>query len=104
MDLPLVMQPAPPLLDDIRRKHGQREIDDGQEPESAPILRHFGETRTQLVDADDAVDREVGWEDIAGDDRRLGHRFAGPGEPREEELRQAGGEEDEGWRLRPLEP
>src|SRR4029453_11135115 len=104
MDLPLVMHPAPPPLDNIRRHYGQREIDNRQEPESVPIPRHFGEGRTQLVDADDAVDREVHREELTGDKRRLRDRFARPGEPGEEELRQAGGEEDERRCLRPREP
>src|SRR5262245_65882013 len=101
MYLPLVMQAGPPLLDDMRRSHGQREIDDGQEPESAPILRHFGEVRTQLVDANDAVDREVDREDVTGDERRLGDSFARTGESREEELRTAGGGDDGVRGLRP---
>src|SRR5262249_51168379 len=95
---------SPLALDDIRGRDGQREIDHGQEPEPAPILRDFGEACTQLIDADDAVDRELDREDMAGDEHCMRNRFARPGEPCEEELRQAGGEEDEGRRLRTLEP
>src|SRR5262245_44546746 len=100
----LGMCQVPPLLDDIRRHDGEREVDDRQNPKSAPILCHLRKARTQLIDADNAIDREVDREDIASNLRRPGHRFAWPGEPREEELRQAGGEEDEGRRLRTLKP
>src|SRR5262249_51074255 len=104
MYLPLAMRQVPLLLDDMRPDDGEREVDDGQEPQSAPILCHLGKARTQLIDADDAVDRELDREDMAGDEHCMRDRFARPGEPCEEELRQAGCEEDEGRRLRSLEP
>src|SRR5215470_11627029 len=100
----LGMGQIPSLLDDMRRNDGEREVDDGQEPQSAPILRYFGKAGTQLIDADNAVDREIDREDMAGDEHCMGDRFGRPGEPCEEELRQAGGEEDEGRRLGSLEP
>ena len=84
--------------------HREREIDDRQAPEPAPIARHLPEGGAQLIDADDAVDREIRREDIARGEHRLGDRFARPGETRQEELRQAGAEEDERRGLRVLEP
>ena len=36
------------------------------------MLRHFGKTRTQLIDADDAVDRKIDREDMTDDECRLG--------------------------------
>src|SRR5262245_32441729 len=104
MYLPLAMCQVPSLLDDMRRDDGEREVHDRQEPQSAPILCHLGKARTQLIDADDAVDRKVDREDMAGDEHCMRYRFGRPGEPCEKELRQAGGEEDEGRRLRTLEP
>src|SRR5262245_61429038 len=100
----LGMGQIPPLLDDMRRNDGEREVDDRQNPKSAPILCHLGKARTQLIEADNAVDRKVDREDMAGDEHCMRYRFGRPGEPCEKELRQAGGEEDEGRRLRTLEP
>src|SRR5262249_39721164 len=96
--------PAPHLLDDINRNDGQHEVDQSQEPEPSPIVPNFGETRTQLVDSDNAIDREVDGEEIAQDENRTRDRFARPRKSRDEELRQAGGEKYETRRFRTLEP
>ena len=75
-----------------------------KDPQPAPVARHLPQARAQLVDADDAVDREIRREDVADGLHRLGDRFARPGEAGQEELRQAGAEEDERRRFRTLEP
>src|SRR5882672_1098146 len=50
-------------LDHSRRDHGEREICERKHPKPPPITRHLPQGRAQLVDADDAVDREIRWED-----------------------------------------
>src|SRR5262249_30132995 len=94
----------PPPLDKKRGHHRERAIADRLPPQPTPIVPHLPQARPQLVHANDAVDREVGREDVARREHRFGDRFARPGEAGEEELRHAGAEEDEHRRLRALEP
>src|SRR3954447_1135738 len=94
----------PPPCNEMRRDRSQDEITERQSPEPAPVLRHLPQARPQLADAHDAVDREIRRKDVA---RRLHRGRDGLTRPRkagEKELRQAGGQEDEGRRLRSFEP
>src|SRR5262245_20586894 len=50
----------PPPVDEKRRHHRQDEIGEGEEPKSAPVMRHLVEGRAKLVHAHEAVDREIG--------------------------------------------
>src|SRR5882757_10528628 len=93
-----------PPLDQRRRHHGKREIDECQDPQPAPVAHHLPQARTQLADAHHAVDREIRGKDVPDLLHRLGYSLERPGEPRQEELRQAGAEEDQRRRLRTLEP
>src|SRR5690242_14454873 len=68
------------------------------------MLCHLRKTRTQLIDADDAVDCKIDWKDMTDGERRRRNRLARPGKAREKKLRQAGREDDERRCLRPLEP
>jgi len=63
-------------------------------------MRNLGETRAELVDAHEAVDREIRGEDGSGGLHRLGYPLARPGEAGQEQLRQAGAEKDERRRFR----
>ena len=54
-----------PPLDEKRGHHREHEIDDRQDPKPAPVARHLPQARAQLIDANDAVDREIGGKDIA---------------------------------------
>src|SRR5262245_16319135 len=85
---PRVGMAAPPP-DEKRREHREREISDGEQPEAPPVVRHLPQARAQLVDAHEAVDREIRREDGAGGEHRLGDCFARPGEPGQKKLRQA---------------
>src|SRR5262249_44715850 len=85
----------PPPLDQEDGHHRQREIDDRQNPETAPVARHLPQAGAELIDAHEAVDREIRREDIADGLHPLGDRFARPGEAGQEELRQAGADEDQ---------
>src|ERR1700688_3683671 len=100
----LVLRMSLSSLDGKRRDHGEREIDQGQTPQSEPIMRDLPDAGTQLVDAHEAVDREVGGENPAQRDGRVGDCFARPCEAGGEELRQAGCKEEEGRVFRPCEP
>src|SRR6202051_1407310 len=91
-------------LDGKRRDHGEREIGQGQTPQSEPIMRDLPDAGTQLVDSHKAINREVGGENPAQRDGRVGDCFARPCETGGEELRQAGCKEEEGRVLRPGEP
>src|SRR5262249_8043648 len=93
-----------PPLDQSRRDHGERKIDEHKDPQSLPVARNLPEARTQLVDAHDSVDREIGGEDGPDGLRWVGDSFARPSEAGQEELRQAGAEEDERRRFWTLEP
>src|SRR5262249_42808949 len=48
-----------PPLDERCGNHREREIDDGQAPQTAPVEDHLTKTCAQLADADDAVDRKI---------------------------------------------
>src|SRR5262245_11571726 len=54
-------------LPPFQEEHGHRcqhEIDDCQNPQAPPVARHLPKARAQLVDAHEAVNREIGGEDI----------------------------------------
>src|ERR1700751_1923915 len=93
-----------PPLDEECGHHRQHEIADGENPKAPPVARDLPQARAQLVDAHEPVDREVRREDIADRPRPLGDRLARPGKPGQEQLWQAGAEEDQGRRFRVLEP
>ncbi len=93
-----------PPFDQECRQHCEREIDDGQAPQPAPVVCHLPQARAQLIDAHEAVDREIRWEDVTGSLHRFGDGFARPGESSQEQLRQAGAEKDQRRGLRILEP
>src|SRR5262252_3659101 len=94
----------PPPHDDACRDHRQHKIDDGHEPQPSPLMCHLPGSRAELIDADEAGDGEVGREHIAYGADRIADCLAWPGEPGQEELRQAGGEEDEHRGLGAPEP
>src|ERR1700688_706677 len=100
----LVLRMSLSSLDGKRRDHGEREIDQGQTPQSEPIMRDLPDAGTQLVDAHEAINREVGGENPTQRDGRVGDCFARPCEAGGEELRQAGCKEEEGRVFRPREP
>src|ERR1700686_3384343 len=77
-------------LDGKRRDHGEREIGERQTPQSEPIMRDLPDAGTQLVDAHEAIDREVGGENPTERDGRVGDCFARPCDAGVEELKQAG--------------
>src|SRR5215475_4337528 len=93
-----------PPLGERCGNHREREIDDGQAPQTAPVEDHLTKTCAQLADADDAVDRKIRREYVT----RSGHRrwdcFARPGKARHEKLRKARAEKDERRALRVPEP
>src|SRR5919201_2341283 len=60
---------APPL-DQRCGHHRKREIDDGESPQTAPVVRHLPEGCAELVDADESIDREIRWKYVT----RLQHR------------------------------
>src|SRR5262249_50991876 len=93
-----------PPLDERCGNHGEREIDDGQAPQAAPVVHHLTKACAQLADADDAVDGEIRRKYVTRDKRRLRHCFARPGKARHEKLRKARAEKDERRGLRVLEP
>src|SRR5262245_15536154 len=93
-----------PALDDCGGSNGEREIDDCEAPETAPIARHLPEARAHLIEPNDTVDRKIGWKDVARGLYPLGDGLSRPRIPGEEELRQAGAQKNEGRRLRTLEP
>src|SRR6516164_3285229 len=94
----------PPPSDDKRGHHREREIEDGQAPDTTPVVRHLPQAGAHLVDADDAVDREIRREYVTVGKNRIGDRFARPGKACHEKLRKARAEEDERRGLRVLEP
>src|ERR1700733_6766287 len=91
-------------LDGKRRDHGECEIGQRQTPQSEPVMRDFPDGRTQLVDAYEAIDCEVGGENPTECYGYVGDGFARPCEAGHEELRQAGREEQDGGVFRPREP
>src|SRR5262245_21421921 len=93
-----------PPFGQARRKDCEREVADGEEPETLPGVCHVPEIGAQLANPDDRIDREIGREDVAGGEHRPGDRFARPGESGQEELRQTGSEEDEHRRIGAREP
>src|SRR5262249_20053609 len=94
----------PPPLDQERGHRCEREIHDRQNPQTTPVARQVPQACTKLVDAHESIDREIRRKDIADRLYRLGDRLARPGEAGQEQLRQAGGEEDQRRGLRMLEP
>src|SRR6516164_4243573 len=93
-----------PPLDQKRGYHCEQEIYDREAPQPTPIASHLPKAGAQLIDANNAVDREIRREDVAHGVYRLGDRLAWPGKPRQKQLRQAGAEEDQRRGLRVLEP
>src|SRR6516162_4272265 len=79
----------PPPSDDKRGYHREREIEGGQAPEAAPVVGHLLQAGAQLVDADDAVDREIRREYVAVGQNGIGDRFTRPGKAGHEKLRKA---------------
>src|SRR5215475_1630159 len=100
--LRLAMYPSP--SDEKRGNHRESEREEGQAPEAAPVVGHLLQAGAQLVDADNAVDREIRREYVAVGKDGIGDRFARPGEACHEKLRKARAEEDERRGLRVLEP
>src|SRR5262245_39933264 len=82
-------------LDQGHGHHCKREISDRKDPQSRPVTPDLPQARAQLVDTNEAVDREIRREDGPGGLNRFGDRLARPGEAGQEELRQAGAEENE---------
>src|ERR1700729_397710 len=91
-------------LDGTGRDHGECEIGQRQTPQSEPTMPDFPDTGTQLVDAHEAIDSEVGGENPTERNGYVGDSFARPCEAGHEELRQAGCEEQDGRVFRPREP
>src|SRR5215468_9547544 len=48
-----------PPFGQMRRNDCEHEVADGEEPEASPGVRYVPDIRPQLVDADDAVDRQI---------------------------------------------
>src|SRR5260370_41912535 len=90
-----------PPLHERRGNHREREIDDGQAPQAAPVVHHLTKACAQLADTDDAVDREIRREYVTSGRHRRWDCFAWPGKARHEKLRKARAEKDErrGFRL-----
>src|SRR5262249_5749183 len=93
-----------PPLDQECGHHRDHEIDRRQNPKAAPVVRHLPEAGAQLVDAHEPIDREIGRKDVADGPHLLRDHLARPGKPGQEELRQAGTEEDQSRGFRMLEP
>src|SRR5262245_51529047 len=100
--LPLTMHLPP--LDQKCRHHRECEIDDREAPQSAPIADELPQGGAQLIDANEAVDREIRREDAADGLHPFGNHLARPRKPGQEELRQAGADEDQRRGLRVFEP
>src|SRR5713101_5419120 len=91
-------------LDGKCRNHREREITQGQTPQSEPVMRDLPDAGTQLVDAHEAVDRGVGREHPTQRDGSVRDCFARPCEAGGEELGQAGCKQEEGRVFWPCEP
>src|SRR6202049_527245 len=100
----LVLRMSLSSLDGKRRDHSEREIGQGQTPQSEPIMRDLPDAGTQLIDAHDAINGGVGGENPTQRDARLRDCFVRPCEAGGEKLRQAGCQEEEGCVFRPCEP
>src|SRR5258708_39779685 len=85
---------SPPLHERCGN-HREREIDDGQAPQAAPVVHHLTKACAQLADTDDAVDREIRREYGTRGRPRRWERFARPGKPRHEKLRKARADKNE---------
>src|SRR6266702_5526646 len=77
-------------LDDKCRDHRECEIDQRQAPEAEPVMRDLPDAGTELIDADEAVDRGIGGENPTERKGHVGDCFARPREAGCEELGQAG--------------
>src|SRR5262245_16823268 len=84
-DLRLAMR-LPPLAHK-RRQHREREISGGEEPQAPPVVHHLPQAGAELIDAHDAIDREIRGEDGADGEQRLGDYLARPRETGQEKLR-----------------
>src|SRR5215469_17995892 len=93
-----------PALDERCGNHREREIDDGQAPQAAPVVHHLTKACAQLADTDDAVDGEIRREYVTRSRHRRWDCFARPGKARHEKLRKARAEKDERRGLRLPEP
>src|SRR5262249_51341085 len=82
----------------------EREIDDRQNPQTAPVACYLPQASAKLVYAHDTVDREIGREQVVPGENRPRDRFARPGEAGQEELWQAGANKDQRRGFRMLEP
>src|SRR6202011_5081568 len=100
----LVLRMSLSSLDGKRRDHGEREIGQGQTPQSEPVMRDLPDAGTQLVNAHEAINREVGGENPTERNGYVGDGFARPCEARHEELGQAGCQQQDGRVFRPCEP
>src|SRR5260370_41154820 len=101
MTVRLVLRMSLSSHDGKRRDHGEREICQGQTPQSEPIMRDLPDAGTQLVDAHEAINREVGGKNPTQRDGRVGDGFAPPCEACGEKLRQAVCTKEGGWVLPP---
>src|SRR5215471_8301762 len=88
-------------LDEECGYNREREIDDRQNPQTAPVACHLPQASAKLVYAHDTVDRGIGREHVMHGENRLRDRFARPGEAGQEELWQAGAYKDQrrGFRM-----
>src|SRR5262245_66213978 len=68
-----------PPLDERCGNHREREIDDGQAQQAAPVVHHLTKACDQLADADDAVDREIRREYVNRGRLRRWDCYARPG-------------------------
>src|SRR5260370_2021872 len=84
-----------PPLDRKRREHGEREIDQRQAPQPEPVMRDLPDAGTQLVDANQSIDREVGGENSTQPDGRIGDCLARPPATWGEGLKKALCQDDE---------
>src|SRR5258708_28801631 len=94
---------APPL-DQSCRHHRKCEINKRKDPQPAPVTRHLPEARAQLVDAHDAVDREIRGKDRPEVLHRLGYSLPRPRKAGPEEPRPTGAQKDKRRRFRPPAP
>src|SRR3984885_5231419 len=90
-------------LDGECRDYGEREIGQGQAPQTEPIVPDFPDVGAQLVDANQAINREIRGENPTQRDGRVGDGLARPCEAGGEKLGQAGCEKKQGRVLRPRE-
>src|SRR5262249_26223355 len=91
----LLAMRGPPPLDEECGHHREHEIASRHDPQPAPVARHLPQARTDLVDADQPVDRKIRRKHVAELLRPAENRFARPGKSGQEELRQGGSEEEQ---------